>query len=311
MLDEKMAKLFLGFVFERHRVWEARQIGEPGPWTSDPILRGRKFTNVYRVLDHGSQFLLKELVHGQPRDVLMRCFLYRHTNLPEPWQYAELILGTYPTVNRLDDLLETWKYYRGRSTPNGGSRKGRSLFSGAYMVFPQSQVPGTDKIESVIDLTKRLFTPGSPDDIVPDFMSASSQAERFGVLRRNKGVADFMSMQILTDWGYSPHASGGHLLEDEFVVPGPGAIKGARYLDPERAPRATLEWAVSAIREDLRCPYLLTPSGRDRAPSYMDAQNCLCEFSKYIRWLQRPAPERAYEPAHPGRQPYPMLPEHW
>lgn len=296
MIEPDEAMNFLGFVEARHQVWEARQEGLSQPWTTDPIVSTRKFTNVFRVLDYGSQFLLRELVDPplSPRDQLMRFFLYRHTGRTETWEYLDLTLGGYPLVKDLDDVLEAWKEYRGVPFT-------RSLFTGAYLVFPQSHIKGTDKIESIVRLAQRLFTEGSPDDIVPDFMAATTQAARFSALRRNKGVADFMSQQILTDWGYTQE-----FREDDFVVAGPGARKGADILDPRSKAEDVIEWAVQAIRSMPIVPTI----GDGRMPSYMDAQNCLCEFSKYVRYQGKPAPTTKYEPAHPGPQTI-VLPRHW
>ncbi len=35
----------------RHQVYLDRKAGKPGPWTSDPILAGGRFCNVFRELD--------------------------------------------------------------------------------------------------------------------------------------------------------------------------------------------------------------------------------------------------------------------
>lgn len=317
--------VYLDFVAERHRVWEKRQRGEAGPWTGDPILASRKFTNVFRAIDYGSQYLITELLEGEPRDVLMRCFLYRHTGRPEVWDYAEMMLGRWPVVEDLPELLPLWQEYRGewkaikcgvkgqKPTAGGRSRMGRkstrSMFTGAYLVFPQSDTPGSDKLEAVVNLTRRLFEPSSPTDILGDFLRAPTQAERFEVLRRNPGVANFMSMQILTDWGYTAHA--GEDREDEFVVAGPGAERGAAALASGAKPLAVIEWAVEAIRGMPDAPRLALPGGGYRLPSYMDAQNTLCEFSKYVRYMGRPPATKAYRPAHPGPLPEPRIPMHW
>ena len=61
-VDPDMALDYLEFVEERHRIWEKRRSGEPQPWTEDHVLQDRKFTNVFRVLDYGSQFLLTNLL---------------------------------------------------------------------------------------------------------------------------------------------------------------------------------------------------------------------------------------------------------
>jgi hypothetical protein len=303
---------FLDFVEARHEVFMRRQAGEPQPWTDNPIVATRKFTNVFRVLDYGSQFVLTDLIEDglDPVDQLMRLFLYRHTGRVEAWQYAELAVGEYATRDNLSETLEAFKEYRGvgkvklknikpygvRANRAGGHQETvykRAVFTNAYLVFPQSQVPGTDKLESIFDLTERLFVQGN---VGQRFLSADDQTERFETLRINKGVADFMSMQILTDWGYLTE-----FREDDFVIAGPGAKKGAAELGLA-APEA-IKWAVDNIRA--RGVQI-----DGRLPSYMDAQNCLCEFSKYVRYLEKPIPATAYTPAHPG----PLnvtLPRHW
>ena len=322
MIDVDAAMDYLQFVEARHTAWVARQTGMDSPWTDDPIVNSRKFTNVFRILDHGTQFVLTDLEDPEvsDRDLLMRLFLYRHTGRTEVWEFLELMLGAYPTVSELDEVLDIWRAYRGDAhvrTRNVDPRSAgrttqtdfkRSVFTSAYLVFPQSQVKGTDKLESIIRLTQRLFTPDSPNDVMPDFMAAQTQAERFAALRRNKGVADFMSMQILTDWGYTSHC--GVDRENEFVVPGPGARKGAAALAPGVKAEVVIDWAVEAIRSLPNCPRLQLPGGQVREPSYMDAQNTLCEFSKYVRYQDKPA-SKPYVPAHPGPQPEPVLPEHW
>ena len=293
-----MAMTFLEFVSARHEAWNARQLGLPQPWTEDPIVATRKFTNVFRVLDYGSQFVLTDLIEDglDPKDQLMRLFLYRHTGRVEVWQYLELMMDKYPRIGDLEDVRELLKQYRGEAK--------RSVFTRAYLVYPQSGTPGTDKLDSIIDLTKRLFLHGSTAQV---FLLPGTQRDRFEALRSNKGVADFMSMQILTDWGYTTE-----FREDDFIVAGPGARKGAAHIDPKSRPEDIVRWAWEAIRAMPEPPIVFHPEDINvhRMPSYMDAQNCLCEFSKYVRFMSKPIPSSAYSPAHPGPQTV-VLPEHW
>jgi hypothetical protein len=308
---------FLRFVVERHRIWELRQAGAPMPWTDDPVLSTRKFTNVFRVLDPGTQFVLTDLFDEDTseRDLLMRLFLYRHTGRIETWQWLELCLGRYPLVSDLDDVLEAFKEYRGvahvrtrTADPKNAGRKTqtdyvRSVFTNAYLVFPQSGVPGTDKLESIVDLTQRLFTPGSPQYVMDQWAAARTQQQRFKVLRQHKGVGDFMAMQILTDWGYFCSED----REDEFLVPGPGSIKGAAALDPNAKTLDVVHRVVKEVRGLADVPRL-----GYRVPSLMDiGSNLLCEWSKYVRFRGQPVPTTTYKPAHPGPQPAPVLPTYY
>lgn len=290
MMDIDRAMEFIDFIKERHAVYTRRMDGLPGPWTEDPILRSRKFTNVYRWLDPGSQFVITDLLAydiPEPETFLMRCFLYRHTNLPEAWRAYLRDTGRYPGLEDLDDLREFWLGYKD---------EGGRVFSGAYMIYPQSSEPGTDKICSIIDLTKRLRDKG----VFFDFLLKDTQADRFNTLRQNKGVADFMSMQILTDFGYSTE-----FREDQFVVPGPGAKKGAAFLGIP-APEA-IDWAWLTM---LQMPSLEV-DGIPRYMSKMDLQNCLCEYSKYVRYQDKPSPEQPYRTTHSVVQLRPTLPPLW
>lgn len=309
---------YKSFVRARHGVWVKRDLGLPAPWTDDPIVATRKFTNVFRILDRGSQFVLTDLLDPElsVRDQLARLFLYRHTGRVETWKFLEMICG-YPTADTLDDTFEAWKQYRGvgvakllnkkprseRSgpgkSPSGGFQSTtyeHPMFTGAYLVFPQSQIPGTDKLASIIDLTKRLFTEGSPQDLIPHFSAAETQAGRFASLCNSKGVANFMSMQILTDWGYSEPVD----RENEFIVAGPGAIKGSRAID-SRVPADAMIRGLKQYWDDEGDVNLY-----GRPPSLMDVQNTLCEFSKYVRLS--PGREN-YKPV--GSQQDPILPDHY
>lgn len=311
---------FLRFVVERHRIWELRQAGAPQPWTEDPVLANRKFTNVFRVLDPGTQFVLTDLFDPALgyRENLMRAFLYRHTGRVETWHALDLTTG-YPTVALLEDVRAAWHSYRGevktknimekihsytaRKIERTKRESARPFFTSAYLVFPQSDTPGTDKLDSIVDLTKRLFTPGSPDDVMPAWLAAKTQKERFAVLRRNKGVGDFMAMQVLTDWGYQC----GEDREDEFLMPGPGSIKGAKALDPNAKTMDVVRRVVKEVRGVADCPRL-----GYRVPSLMDiGSNLLCEWSKYVRFRGQPVPATTYKPAHPGPQPAPVLPGYY
>lgn len=322
MIDIDVADTYLEFVTERHWIWAQRQRGDAQPWTADPVLASRKFTNVFRILDWDSQFLVRELLDEHPADTLMRCFLFRHTGRREAWEFFDVMHGRMPDVQDLMDgtLLETWKTYRGegrtklknikppaeRSNKAAGHSETvfkRTVFTSAYLVFPQSSVRGTDKLESIIALARRLFV---GDRVDQAFFAGRNQAQRFGALHANKGVGDFMSMQILTDWGYTPHC--GEDREDEFVVCGPGAKRGAAAINPSAKAEDVVRWAQAEIHEqELALLPLDDHSGEYRAPSLMDVQNTLCEFSKYLKGPRA----TSYTPAHPGPQPTPLLPNHW
>lgn len=314
MIDADVAKLYIDFVVERHKVYEARLVGAPQPWTEDPVLARRKFTNVFRVLDPGTQYVLNTLLEpeGTERDNLMRMFLYRYTGVIKAWDYLDVMFGM-PTVMDLEEVRQHFRTYRGGAPaatkgrwsgePTTQHKSERPIFTGAYVVSPLGNTKGSDKLDSVINYAKRLFDPSSPDDIMRNWRACCLNSSRFDVLRSQHGTGDFMAMQILTDWGYTPFC--GEDLEDTFVVAGPGCRKGAALINPTAKATEVIAWAQATLWTHPECPML-----GDRPPSLMDVQNTLCEFSKYHRYLGT-KPIGLYSPAHPGVQPDPTIPTHW
>jgi hypothetical protein len=298
-MNVDMVLTYLDFVVDRHRVWELRQAGQPQHWSNDPILRRNKFTNVYRVLDYGSQFLLTELLNEPgigPEDALGRSFLYRMSNEPKTWQHTKAEWGLYPRAhNFTPDLGKLWADYR-----DAGNR----VFSGAYTIMPLPGVGGFDKAREVVRMAATSFHPDSPTNVIEAFRYAPTMAERFKVLRGIPNVGDFIAMQVLTDFGYSPF--GADQDENAFVVAGPGARKGAKELFPDKKVAWVIQWCREQVLQLPDCPML-----QGRPPSLMDIQNTLCEFSKYARFLRAPEPARMFKPLHPGKPVTPVLPGHW
>lgn len=289
MYDEEMVNLYTKFVLSRHAIWEARQAGESQPWTKDPILANRKFTNCFRVLDPGSQFVLTDLYTENPLDFLARCVFYRLTNLPKTWRYLRTVLGRYPVVSDFtvgaENLTSILHQYR-----DAGNR----VFSGAYIIIPE---PGTanDKISGAVRVAQRFVEDGAGK-----FLACDTQAERYTTLLSTAGIGNFLAMQILTDWGYGQDVS----YENEFISAGPGAQRGAAHLNPTlRANEVIYDLTVTWSDEPL------VQLGR-ASLSLMDVQNTLCEFSKYHRFAVagKAYGTGGYRPAHPGPQPKPVLP---
>lgn len=296
-MDVDNVMMFLEFVKERHRVWERRQAGEPAPWTTDPILARRKFTNVFRVLDPGSQFPLRELYlpeRRNPMEVLARAWLYRHTNLPAPWEAVRADLRGFPLLSRTGGPEAVYAALRAHR------EAGNQWSSGAYILRPESvggkHVVGGDKLEFFTRRCREIFLDGRWN-IARDFFTVETTAERHAVLTRPEGIGDFMALQILTDFHYALDVD--H--ENDFVVLGPGSTKGLAHLGLR-----SVEEGARILWADPDCPRL-----NGRLPSLMDIQNCYCEFSKYVRELSRVTSPGVYSPAHPGVQSSPVLPAYY
>lgn len=281
-IDVDHAITFFDFVIERHALYERRQAGLPqAEWTTDPVLATRKFTNVFRWLDPGSQFVLTDLLPDVDKaDALYRCALYRYTNWPDTWRWLRDQLGNYPTRADHPVILDALRARRDQ---------GHQMFSGAYMILPQPGRTG-DKLEHLVEVIGNVIKNRNA------FILANSAADRHAILTSTYGVGDFLGLQILTDWCYR---FGDPDSEDEFVVPGPGSNRGTRLFAPGHGAASVIRWAHRALHKMPECPELL-----GRKPSVMDVQNCFCEYSKYVKGPRN----NVYRPAHPGPLPEPEFP---
>lgn len=306
-MDRHMFNHYTAFVVTRHRLWEARQLDIPLANATVDTVAGQvvarnKFTNVFRVLDHGSQFLVQSLLYGDdvsPADQAMRCFLYRYTNRPEPWAYFYTMHGRMPRLLDLDNytLHNTWRTF---------VREGGKVFGPAYKMFVGHENKGWSRLEWALDLTRRAFI----DDeygVMGGLGNVTSVEDTVLLLQNIPRCARFMSMQVATDLGYTDWMEAD---ENTYVLPGPGCVRGVQHLQPAWATGDVLEWMRSYLRNYATEVRLTLPGGGYRYPSLMDVQNTFCEFSKYVRYLQQPA-RKPYKPKHGWQRPTPFLPPHW
>lgn len=306
-IDPDAAVQYLEFVAERHRIWEKRQAGAPQPWTEDPVLASRKFTNVYRVLDPGSQFIF-DLDHDDPATTLAQLIGYRYTNLPSAWREYAAATGHYPDIEEWGGEGQFAEFLMDMAA------RGQKTFSGAYIILPEPNQRG-DKARQSCRLVERVMESVGDEFLHP----GRTQQQKFDLLVSQFGVGQFLAMQILTDWGYTHHVTQDH--ENDFVVPGPGAQKGAaallgiphtdkkNWVVPAVA-REVIDWAQKAVwAMGADCPMLWHNESiyDPRRPSLMDIQNTLCELSKYVKGPRA----STYTAAHPGVQLAPRLPACW
>ena len=87
---------FFKFVVERHAIHQRRLAGQPPPWTTNDVMAKYPFTNVFRVFDRGSQYVLHNVINVGDQSLTEQCFrvmLFRAFNKEETWEYMEERLG--------------------------------------------------------------------------------------------------------------------------------------------------------------------------------------------------------------------------
>jgi len=276
------------FAKARHRVWEGRP-------TKSRILTTRKFTNVFRVLDRGSQYLLELMnLHDDPLNRLAVSYLYRQINRPDTMD--AIVQANDGFVPEASEIFSP-EWYDRVVRPVAQARPGAFL-SGAYMILikPSDPRPTVDKMQAV-------FPAAAP--WLNHVAEVTDLNTRVMLLQETPGLGPFMAMQIATDLGY---CEGERDQENSFVLAGPGSRRGVGYLlgKPYATDREAFDVITTFPVEEL--PAL--PHSNGRPASWMDIQNVFCEFSKYARMVERG--DRGSGKPYKRGEPFPLhIPSHF
>lgn len=312
--SQPMIQKFLSFSAERHRVFLRRQKGLPQEeWTNDLILKQNRFCNAYRVLDRGSQFFIKEMLADQPDQytTLARAAMYRMTNEPKFWKLYISEIGLPSLEDMKDGTLDYAMLWAHES-------RGINIFRPSYMLSFGVESVGQKKHEIAPKHFFDHFHPEGSAYVGKRFFQANSMFGRMVALEKASRVGPFLAQQIVTDVNYSQH----HLDNENYrVVGGPGSRKGLQYLFGADAVgqdyyNTNYQLLIQRLQGMLNVDPLELPGGGERKLSLMDVQNCLCEFSKYVKLAGQVAkdPLKAAASTKQFKALRPMeieLPAHW
>lgn len=274
---------FWRFVRERQAVWYRRVVrGDDPPWTDDETLRRYRFTNVYRLLDPGTQYAIQDVLErdAPAADRVFNVLVYRLVGRSATHAQAGF--------QRLDEFDASAFE---RSLRARREARDEPVFTGAYVVAGYSSMGGADKVANVA----RLF--GTVRDRFEGFygelVAASGPREAYEAIRDLPGYGNFLAYQVLVDLLYPLDREGGEpflpFSPNEWAAAGPGAERGLGSLLDEQADAGELEamrwlWRNQAAEFDrmgLAFDWLRGPSGRRVDLTLADVQNCLCEFYKH------------------------------
>jgi hypothetical protein len=273
---DELHRAYWTLAAERQRIFERRTAGLPPPWTDDPILGRFKFTNAWRASDRVSQFLIRDVIYGQPdlpaEDTVARIVLFRLFSKPATWRAIECELGpvrarTIADV-RLAGLLERLQ----RAGP---------IYTSAFILCANKAYGHDRKYRNHIALLADMLRGGRLPKAIAH---ARSLRAVYDALCSFPLIGPFMGYQLAIDLNYSRLVS---FSEDEFTVPGPGAVRGIEKVFPGARPRERTyvihrmvdEQTDACARYGIDPPLLL---GRRRLHA-IDCQNLFCELDKYAR----------------------------
>lgn len=283
----------LYFVWERENIRLSRLAGKPREeWTTDPVLRKYKFTNIHREHDRVSQWIIEHVMKPNEgrRDLWFILLICRLINWP-------------PTLQRLIDDRVLFRDAGDFSTADFSasiesfkSEVGK-VYSGAYMVYPtkmdiggvKSQALGRHIIEPILAVAEDI-------DYELYRMDVEGSIERFvNTLSKCFGISTFMAGQVAADLTYhnGPLCDACDLYS--YAPMGPGSQRGLNYLHRRTA---FANWKQEDFNTALKVIFneIYHKLGIVTLTLH-DVQNIMCEFSKYCRSaLGEGKPKTTYNP---------------
>lgn len=302
----------------RHRIYLARQAGQPKPWTDDPILRDYKFTNVFRELDKGTlalramekqavQTYMADDTYQEGRDqlaplILFNTWWYRIWNWFEHGPACGFV--TYEGLRKYMRLLDA---------------TGGRMWTNAHMIRGSG---GQRKIDTYLRMMENVWN--NRADLTRRVLEHGTLQAAFNVVLETPLIGDFTAYEIVSDlrWNLLVNAT------DKYTWgnPGNGAIRGMNRLGLEPTVE-TMRWLwLSAPQMFERigstlahfhfpCDVTTQCAGADQIDYFIhedklikrshppfeirEVEHCLCEFDKYERArLGQGTPRSKYNGSH-------------
>jgi hypothetical protein len=261
------------FAAERQNLFFRRARGCTPPWTSDPIFLRFRFTNVYRVADRVSQFLVRHVQADGPQDhrsLFFRTILFKLFNRIDTWQLLESVVGPIHP--------ETYDYSAFDRVLSNAMTQGRRIYSAAY-IMPSGGVEGSRKHQMHLRLLESMMK----DDLPSRLSDSRSMQEAFELIRSYPTIGDFLAYQYVTDLNYSGLLD---FSEMEFVTAGPGARSGIQKCFADRGSYSEpdlIRWMAEHQHEEFSRRGIEFQTLWGRPLQLIDCQNLFCEVDKYAR----------------------------
>lgn len=267
-------KYFWEFAYYRNSIFNERLHNSQAK-SQNKILSEYKFTNIYRVLDRTTQYLIKNIVNNDQdysdEDLLFRILFFKIFNKIETWESVETILGE---IKWSDFSIE--KYLKVLEKV----RKNNAIYSAAYIMPTKiGDYNYQRKYKNHLYLIRDIMN----NDLLENIHNCNSLKGVYETLLAVPSFGNFLAYQFTIDINYSRLID---FDENEFVVAGPGALRGIKkafknYNEFEAT--EIIKWVTeNQSKEMVRFGYEKFGL-KSRILKLIDVQNIFCEFDKYTR----------------------------
>lgn len=255
------------WIHEREKIRQAKEAGDPKPWSQDPVFQETYFCNVHREDDKVTKWIRQNLSQFLDREDFpaIMC-LARMLNWP-------------PTLQILldEDIIPNFDSEAFVRVLRKVADAGTKVWGNAYVVTTHGRPMG--KLEYAGEALEAAW------QAAPYLALGPTLAHAHEALQSLEGFASFMAAQVVADLKYTP----GHNLNSAedwwtFAALGPGSVKGLNYYfgrDPAKGmSQSQFLTELGVVRFDV----MHNPYGMEIPQMCnQDLQNCMCEYSKYMR----------------------------
>ena len=264
----------------RHRIYLARQSGQPKPWTADKILQSYRFCNVYRELDTVTQWIRVNIreKYAKHRDLWFMLCIARHFNWPPT---LEALMRAYAWVG------EGWFAHKAGLVL---SRLPGQVYTGAYMINPPTTaelraLPKQHRTKawwSCLVVLSNLYAQRVRLRAAFEDMDTLWGAQQ--MLLGHRGWAGFMCYEVVSDLRWTRYLKDAEDI-DTWAHLGPGALRGLQRLHGRPlSHRPPQDLALREARVVLKALWTDWPRGRNWPKLELrEVEHSLCEFDKYER----------------------------
>ncbi len=257
--------IFWKYIAERLKILERKQNLDKPPWTDDPILQRHHFTNVYRMDDRGTTWLMSNIDTEFWDEKIWRVVQYR-------WPNYHTYFEKYGWIDRGFNRKKVLKRL------NRFRKRGEQWHTSAHIVlqsnFKQTRMENYVHYLGLLDEKFESFGDG--------IINAKSMEEAFKHVKKFQGLGGFTAYEVLVDLcylGVVPNS-----WRDEFANAGPGCQQGIALIYPSMA--RDHQWARAMVRLRDNQEKAFDRLGLAPPPQRLTLQDIefnLCEVSKYIK----------------------------
>lgn len=285
---------FYQYVTRRYTVHLRKDVlKKPAPWTKDPVLNSYKFTNVKRIHDRETKWLVEHITNNPDisyEDKVLNTVLFRLYNRHETAELLGLPIR-FSEMSRWDPDWYVSTLEAARIEDPGIAFFTTAFITAGLKRLVKSYIPaGRPKLAElgVLYFVLRLRKDGFLDRLE----QCKTQRQAYRVIKAYDGIGVFLAYQLFVDLTYIEEFP---FSENDFVMAGPGCISGLMLLFDD-AKRLSAESQLFWLRDNIdglfrgllgkdwdpKRMFWDVPE-EDRKLSIQDLENCLCEYSKYMQ----------------------------